>query len=82
MNSPFHRASVPSYFSYIRELRPAFFLCSWGECRTRHCAAASPLEAPDEVRQSHDLDKKLPGTGKTKEEVVTVPGEVMQATET
>ena len=82
MISPFHRASVPSYFSYIRELRPAFFLYGWGECRTRRCSVENPLEAPNEVLQSPDMDKKLPGTGKTKEEVVTVPGEVMQATET
>jgi hypothetical protein len=81
MISPFHRAPIPSVFSYIRELCPAFFLCRRGECGTRPCTVVALLTATAKVRQSHDLDKNLPGTGKTKEEVVTVPGEVMQAAE-
>jgi hypothetical protein len=43
--------------------------------------AKDTLCGTDSICRKDSYEKRMPGAGRTKEEVVTVPGKVMQATD-
>jgi len=83
--SQFYRVPVPRFFSYKWETAKSptkkSAVATGGNITQVHqpCKTRQPIKLRDELRGR--AAKKLPGTVKTKEEVITMSGAVMQAIE-